>query len=104
VGPFWDGGEDGEPELLASCYRRSLELARDHKLQSIAFPAISTGIYGYPARAAAQVAVSTVTAFLASNPAPSRVILCAFDAATMSILRAALGALAGARVPPAGDR
>ena len=90
VGPFWDGGGDGEPELLASCYRRSLELARDHKLQSIAFPAISTGIYCYPAREAAQVAVDTVSAFLAANPAPSRVILCAFDAATAKILRKAV--------------
>lgn len=60
VGPVWHGGTDGEPELLASCYRRSIEVARDAGARSIAFPAISTGIFGYPAGAAAEVAVHTV--------------------------------------------
>jgi O-acetyl-ADP-ribose deacetylase (regulator of RNase III) len=60
VGPVWHGGAQGEPELLASCYRRSIEVARDAGARSIAFPAISTGIFGYPARPAAEIAVAAV--------------------------------------------
>ena len=60
VGPVWHGGDRGEPEQLASCYRRSIEVARGAGAASIAFPAISTGIFGYPARAAAEIAVATV--------------------------------------------
>ena len=62
VGPVWHGGEQGEPEQLASCYRRSLEVARDAGARSIAFPAISTGIFGYPRRAAAEIAVASTRA------------------------------------------
>jgi len=60
VGPVWRGGDDGEPELLASCYRTSLQRADEVGATSVAFPAISTGIYGYPARPAAEIAVTTV--------------------------------------------
>ena len=68
VGPVWRGGAAGEPEKLASCYRESLALARSHDLGSIAFPAISTGIYGYPAELAAEVAATTVGKELRTHP------------------------------------
>jgi O-acetyl-ADP-ribose deacetylase (regulator of RNase III) len=68
VGPVWRGGRDGEPELLASCYRNSLALARGHGLRSIAFPAISTGVYGYPPGLAADVAAAAVAEQLREHP------------------------------------
>jgi O-acetyl-ADP-ribose deacetylase (regulator of RNase III) len=89
VGPVWRGGAHGEPGLLAACYRRSLELAEAHALDTIAFPAISTGVYGYPLEAAARIAVDTVLDFLAVRPRPRDVILCAFDAHAARILEAA---------------
>jgi O-acetyl-ADP-ribose deacetylase (regulator of RNase III) len=64
VGPVWRGGSSGEPQLLASCYRRSLKLAAAHEVRSLAFPSISTGIYGYPIELAAAIAVSTVRSSL----------------------------------------
>jgi O-acetyl-ADP-ribose deacetylase (regulator of RNase III) len=63
VGPVWRGGDHGEPELLASCYRRSLEVAVEIGARTVAFPAISTGVYGYPVDAAAEIAVASVRAF-----------------------------------------
>ena len=78
VGPVWHGGHDGEPELLASCYRRSLEVARESGAASIAFPAISTGIFGYPADAAAEIAVAATKA----HHGDLDVRLVAFDAET----------------------
>jgi O-acetyl-ADP-ribose deacetylase (regulator of RNase III) len=86
VGPKWNGGTLGERELLASCYRRSLELAREHGLDLVAFPAISTGIFGYPLRAAAEVAVATVREQLALHARPRKVILCTFDDAATSVM------------------
>ena len=93
VGPVWHGGERGERALLASCYRNSLEIARARGLASVAFPAISTGIYGFPAEEAARIAVATVAAVLAEGPMPERVTFCAFDDETAGYHRAALAAL-----------
>jgi len=92
VGPRWSGGTSGERALLASCYRRSLELARDKQLSSIAFPAISTGIYGYPLREAADTAIETIAAELAAHPLPKRVILCTYDALATRIITEAFAA------------
>ena len=84
VGPVWNGGTAGEPELLASCYRRSLELAAEHALARIAFPAISTGIYRYPPDEAARIAVETTADFLSSDASIQQVIFCCFDAASFA--------------------
>ena len=79
VGPVWRGGAHGEPELLAGCYRRSLEIANAEGLRSIAFPAISCGVYGYPIDNAAEIAVRAVRGFLDAPELPERVLLVAFD-------------------------
>jgi O-acetyl-ADP-ribose deacetylase (regulator of RNase III) len=94
VGPVWHGGVRGEPELLAACYRNALELAVEHEVRTIAFPAISTGVYGYPADLAATVAVGEVTAFLARNESLERVIFCCFSEPSADAHRRALEALA----------
>ncbi|WP_226637132.1 O-acetyl-ADP-ribose deacetylase [Novosphingobium profundi] len=94
VGPVWHGGEQGEPELLARCYRSSLDLARSASLRTLAFPAISTGVYGYPAARAAQVAVSTIAYALREHPgAFDTILLVGFDQDATAVLRAALAAL-----------
>lgn len=80
VGPVWNGGQDDEEEMLAQCYRRALGLAAAHSLMSIAFPAISTGAYGFPPERATEIAVTTVAAFLKENRHPDRVQFCCFDA------------------------
>ena len=84
VGPVWRGGLAGEPELLASCYRKSLQIADDRELHSIAFPAISTGIYGYPMQAAAQIAVQTVLEKQPHLASIERIVFCCFDEPTLS--------------------
>ncbi len=78
VGPVWRGGTQGEPELLASCYRRSIELAIENGVRTIAFPAISCGIYGYPVEAAAEVAISETRRVLGESDAVDRVLFVAF--------------------------
>ncbi len=79
VGPVWNGGHKGEPEQLATCYRNSLRLALENKLDSVAFPGISTGIYGYPKLEAAAIAVRGIRQWLAAHEWPREVVLVAFD-------------------------
>lgn len=92
VGPVWRGGTDGEDELLAACYRRSLELAREHGLATIAFPAISCGAYGFPAERAAAIAARTVASALGESPQIREVLFVAHDAAMEDVLRRAVAA------------
>jgi O-acetyl-ADP-ribose deacetylase len=99
VGPRWNGGHSGERAKLASCYRKSLAIARDHQLETIAFPAISTGVYGYPLREAAVVAVATITAELDQHELPRRVILCTYDTRATMITTEAFEAFK-AQAPP----
>jgi O-acetyl-ADP-ribose deacetylase (regulator of RNase III) len=87
VGPVWRGGARGEAELLASCYRQSFMLARDTGIRTIAFPAISCGIYGYPVEDAATIAVREVRAFLQQHDVPDRVALVAFDEFMFGVIR-----------------
>ena len=86
VGPVWSGGDNGEPELLTNCYNNSLRIASEKQLQSIAFPNISTGIYGYPKPNAAQVAVQAVKDYLKSNETSlQRVIFVCFDTENLKL-------------------
>ena len=94
VGPIWRGGSFGEPALLASCYRRSLAVALAHDVRTIAFPAISCGVYGYPIPDAARIAVGTVAEVLATAPS-IEVLFATFGAATTDAFSAALAALRG---------
>ena len=87
VGPVWHGGKSGEPEKLASCYRRSLEVANEYGIKTIAFPNISTGVYGYPKKAAAEIAVQTVVFFLEKNNEIRQIIFCVFDNENFEIYR-----------------
>jgi len=89
VGPVWFGGGEMEDALLASCYRRSLELAVEYGLSSIAFPSISTGVYGFPIARAAPIALRTVHTFLADDPTPARVVFCCYSASDRAVYDAA---------------
>jgi O-acetyl-ADP-ribose deacetylase (regulator of RNase III) len=95
VGPVWNGGALGEDDLLASCYRRSIELCEKHGLVSVAFPAISTGIYRFPAERAAGIAVQTVVETLAATPTLAQVIFCCFSDASAQLHQAALDTFGG---------
>jgi O-acetyl-ADP-ribose deacetylase len=92
VGPRYRDGKHGEPELLAGCYRNSLQLAVAHDVKSIAFPAISCGIYGYPIPDAAQIAMDTVTRFLADDLTLKQVLFACFGSEVLAAFRAALDA------------
>lgn len=87
VGPVYRDGSRGEPLLLASCYRESLRLAEEHQLASIAFPCISTGVYGYPKEDACGIAVQTVSDWLATHELPQTVIFCCFSAEDAELYR-----------------
>ena len=93
VGPVWRGGDKGEPELLASCYRESLALAVEHQVRTIAFPAISCGIFGYPAYLAARIAVRETSRFLEAEPSIERVVFVSFSREVYDAYRQALGEL-----------
>ena len=92
VGPIWEGGKQGEAQILASCYRRSLQVADELGARSVAFPAIATGVYGYPPEQAARVAVTTI----AATPTTVALIrLVAFDRLTYDLLTATASEVAG---------
>ncbi|AMJ68008.1 O-acetyl-ADP-ribose deacetylase [Hymenobacter sp. PAMC 26628] len=90
VGPEWNGGRDGEPKLLASCYRNSLRLATENNLETLAFPGISTGIYGYPKPEAAAIAVREVRQWLGAHAAPATVTFVVFDDESRQLYEQAL--------------
>lgn len=90
VGPVWHGGKADEDQLLAGCYRNSLELARQHRIRSIAFPSISTGAYRFPSELAAKIAIETVTAFLETDDEIRKVVFCCFGEDAAQIYRSIL--------------
>ena len=92
VGPVWNGGHKQEPELLAGCYRNCLRLAQENELGSVAFPGISTGIYGYPKAEAAALAVREVRQWLAAHPLPREVVFVVFDEESERLYRQELAA------------
>jgi len=96
VGPVWSGGDRGEPGLLASCYRTCLALAGDVGARSVAFPAISTGVYGYPIQAATRIAIREVRTFLGASPVPETVVFCCFSDRDREVYEALLEEPGGA--------
>lgn len=92
VGPVWSGGHRREEELLASCYRASIALAAEYRFDTIAFPSISTGVYGFPVEPAARIAVETVSETLVPLPFPKRVIFCCFSTEDLEVYQQVLDA------------
>ena len=90
VGPLWRGGDEGEPDTLAACYLSSLAIAREQGFREVAFPAVATGVYGFPRGDAARIAVAVVSSELAANELPERVYFVCFDAATAEAYRRSL--------------
>jgi O-acetyl-ADP-ribose deacetylase (regulator of RNase III) len=90
VGPVWHGGTHGEPDLLASCYRRSIEVAAGNGIRTLAFPGISTGVYGFPVERAAPLAVAAVRKALRTHPGIEEVIFCCHSAADLAIYQTLL--------------
>jgi O-acetyl-ADP-ribose deacetylase (regulator of RNase III) len=103
VGPRWRGGKEGEAELLVSCYRSSLALAAQHRFASVAFPSISTGIYGYPVALACRIALRVTRAFLARNTVPAKVTFVCFSANDLAVYRRALAEMAAGERKLAGE-
>jgi O-acetyl-ADP-ribose deacetylase (regulator of RNase III) len=99
VGPVWRGGTAGEPDLLASCYRRSLELAEENAVSSVAFPAISTGAFGYPPEQATEIAVRTVVDFLAQHEIPRNVIFACFGPESTTLYRRVVARVTNTEFP-----
>jgi O-acetyl-ADP-ribose deacetylase (regulator of RNase III) len=96
VGPVYHTGRQGEPALLTSCYQESLRLAHENQAESIAFPCISTGVFGYPKDEACRIAIQAVAAWLREHEDPQRVIFCCFGAVDANLYRARLRELPGA--------
>jgi len=94
VGPVWRGGSNGEPELLASCYRRSVEVAADNGIRTLAFPCISTGIYGYPIALATQIAIPAVSATASALGTVQEVLFCCFSEGDLAVYEATLNGTA----------
>ena len=101
VGPIWRGGTRGESDLLASCYRRSLEIAVEHKITTVAFPSISTGAYAFPPKLAAPIAVATVRGFNSTTAALREVVFCCYSQEDFAIYRTLLQADDGSAAGPA---
>jgi O-acetyl-ADP-ribose deacetylase (regulator of RNase III) len=95
VGPVWSGGGAGEDELLARCYQNAMRLAREHRLASIAFPAISTGAYGFPLERATRIALAEVRAALERDPKVERVVFCCFSAGDLAVYERIAGEVLG---------
>jgi O-acetyl-ADP-ribose deacetylase (regulator of RNase III) len=93
VGPVWRGGDQGEDELLAACYRHSLSLALRHRIRTVAFPAVSTGVYGFPKDRAARIAADETERFLRTYPEIDKVLFCCLDRETFQIYRDAVRVL-----------
>jgi O-acetyl-ADP-ribose deacetylase (regulator of RNase III) len=90
VGPVWRDGNSGEPELLASCYQRSMEIATEYGVRTMAFPSVSTGVYGYPIELAARIAINTVRAQLLKLPSIQEVVFCCFSDTDLAVYERAM--------------